>query len=547
MDKIKVNVLNKEYEVDRGTSLLEVSKLVSDNFKYDIILAKVDGEHQDINDKIDRDCSVEFFDLTYKDANKMYVNGLIFLLAHAYRKLFNKTVKVNHSLDKGLFIEVEDGMTSEKLEQLKNKMLELVNMNISIEKLTVSRLNAINYYASCKLDEKLKNLKYNTNTFLTLYKLEDSYDYFYSLMPYSTKVLSHFELTLVNEHGFVLRFPTIYVNDKIKEYEHRENIYNLFKKSKEFGKTMGLEYVCDLNERVSNSTIHEIIRIDEIRKNSELLEVAKNIYEDGNKKIVLIAGPSSSGKTTTTNKLSLCLKSFGLNPILISMDDYFLNREDTPLDENGEPDYENITAVDLGLFNDTMSKLLKMDEVVTPTYNFITGKKEFKNKMKLKGNDILLIEGIHALNPEILKDFPKENKCTIYLSALTELNVDRYTRISTTDNRLLRRIVRDNRTRGHSVEDTLKNWSKVRMGEEKYIFPYQDTADYTINTAMIYEIGVLKIYVEPLLYSVDITSEAYGDAKRLINFLRVFLPISPEEIPIDSVLREFIGGGCFKI
>ena len=218
-------------------------------------------------------------------------------------------------------------------------------MNISIEKLTVSRLNAINYYASCKLDEKLKNLKYNTNTFLILYKLEDSYDYFYSLMPYSTKVLSHFELTLVNEHGFVLRFPTIYVNDKIKEYEHRENIYNLFKKSKEFGKTMGLEYVCDLNERVSNSTIHEIIRIDEIRKNSELLEVAKNIYEDGNKKIVLIAGPSSSGKTTTTNKLSLCLKSFGLNPILISMDDYFVERDKTPLDENGEPDYENIIFV----------------------------------------------------------------------------------------------------------------------------------------------------------------------------------------------------------
>lgn len=547
MDKVIVKILEKEYEVDKGTSLIEVSKLVSDKFRYDIILVKVDGQHQELTEKVVRNCSLEFFDLTYKDANNMYINGLIFLLAHTYKILFNKTVKVNHSLDKGLFIEVEDGMSGEKLEQLKYKMLELVNMNIPIEKLTVSRYNTINYYDSCNLEEKLKTIKYNTNTFLTLYRLENSYDYFYSLMPYSTKVLSNFELTLVNEHGFVLRFPTVYINDKIKEYEHRENIYNLFKKSKEFGKTMGLEYVCDLNERVSNSTINEIIRIDEIRKNSELLEVAKKIYKSGNKKIVLIAGPSSSGKTTTTNKLSLCLKSFGLNPILISMDDYFLDRDKTPLDENGYPDYENITAVDLGLFNDTMSKLMKMEEVITPTYNFITGKKEFKNKMKLCGNDILLIEGIHALNPEILKDFPKENKCTIYLSALTELNVDRYTRISTTDNRLLRRIVRDNRTRGHNVEDTIKNWSKVRAGEEKYIFPYQDTADFTINTSMIYEIGVLKIYVEPLLYSVDITSEYYGDAKRLINFLRVFLPISPEEIPIDSVLREFIGGGCFKI
>jgi len=547
MDKIKVNILSSEYEVDKGISLLEISKLVSSNFKYDIILAKVDGEHKDINDKIDRSCSIEFFDLTYKDANKMYVNGLIFLLAHAYKKLFNSTIKVNHSLDKGLFIEVTDNMDNEKLQELRNMMLELVNRDISIEKLTITRINAINYYASCMLDEKLKNLKYNTNTFLTLYKLEDSYDYFYSLMPYSTKVLSHFELTLVNEHGFVLRFPTIYENDKIKEYEHRENIYNLFKETREFGKTIGLEYVCDLNERVSNSSINEIIRIDEIRKNAELLEVARKIHESGDKKIVLIAGPSSSGKTTTTNKLSLCLKSFGLNPILISMDDYFVDREHTPLDEKGEPDFENIKAVDLELFNDTMNKLLNMEEVITPVYNFITGKKEFKTKMKLKGNDILLIEGIHALNPEILKDFPKENKTTIYLSALTELNVDRYTRISTTDNRLLRRIVRDNRTRGYKVEDTLKNWSKVREGEEKYIFPYQDMADYTINTAMIYEIGVLKIYVEPLLYSVDITSEYYADAKRLINFLRVFLPISPEEIPIDSVLREFIGGGCFKI
>lgn len=547
MDKIKVSILNDMYEVDKGSSLLSISKLVSEKYRYDIILAKVDGEHKDINEKIYSDCSIDFFDLTYKDANKMYVNGLIFLLSHTYRKLFNKTIKVNHSLDKGLFIEVNDVIDNDKLLLLKNKMLELVNKNLPIEKLTVSRLDIMNYYASCGMEEKLKNIKYNTNTFLTLYKLEGTYDYFYSLLPYSTKVLSNFELTLVNDYGFVLRFPTIYVNDKIKEYEHRENIYNLFKKSKEFGRTMGLEYVCDLNERVSNSSINELIRIDEIRKNSELLDVAKNIYESGNKKIVLIAGPSSSGKTTTTNKLSLCLKSFGLNPILISMDDYFVDRENTPLDENGDPDYENITAVDLELFNTNMNKLLQMEEVVTPTYNFITGKKEFKNKMKLKGNDILLIEGIHALNPEILKDFPKENKCTIYLSALTELNIDRYTRISTTDNRLLRRIVRDNRTRGHTVEDTLKNWSKVRKGEEKYIFPYQDTADYTINTAMIYEIGVLKIYVEPLLYSVDITSEHYGDAKRLINFLRVFLPISPEEIPIDSVLREFIGGGCFKI
>lgn len=547
MEKVKVKILDNYYEVRKGSSLLEISELVSDKFKYEIILAKVNKEHREMLDKINKDCDITFYDLTYKDANIMYINGLVFLLSYTFKKMFKEEIKVSHSLDKGIYIETCYELTSSKLEELEKKLREYIENDIPIEKVNVTRINAIDYYEKTNCLEKVKSLKYNTNTFLTLYKIDDLYDYFYSLMPYSTKVLSHFELTLINDHGFVLRFPTVYVNDKIKEYEHRENIFNLFAKSREYNRILGLEYVCDLNEKVSSSKINDIIRIDEINRNNQLLEVAKNIYDSGNKKVVLIAGPSSSGKTTTTNKLSLCMKSLGLNPVLISMDDYFLDRCDTPLDKNGEPDFESIGAIDLELFNTTISKLMNMEEVVVPTYNFILGKKEFKNKMKLNDNDIMLIEGIHALNPLILADFPKENKNTIYLSALTELNIDRHVRISTTDNRLLRRIVRDNRTRGYSVEDTLKSWSKVRYGEEVNIFPYQDSADFTINTAMTYEIGVLKVYVEPLLYSVDIKSEYYGDAKRLINFLRVFLPISSEEVPIDSVVREFIGGGCFKI
>ena len=546
-DKMKVTIQGNEYEFARGISLQEVSETVKNNFKYDIILAKVNNEYRELHTKLIKDCKLEFYDLTHKDANRIYVNGLIFLMEYVYRKLTGHHIKVNHSLDKGLYITVEEDITLEFIEKLENKMREVVNQDLPIDKLNVSRMNTIEYFESMKEPEKVKNIKYNTNTTITLYKLDDLYNYFYSKMPIRTGVLRYFELTFLNSKGFVLRFPTVYHHAGIKPFEPRENLYNLFQSSRKWAKTINLEYVVDLNEKVEHSKINEIIRMDEMNKNAELLDIAKKIASKRVIKVILIAGPSSSGKTTTCNKLALCLKSCGLNPTMISMDDYFVEREETPLDENGQPDFECLEAVDLNLFNNTIKELLQGNEVTVPTYNFLLGQKEFKNKQSLGEEDILLIEGIHALNPKILEEIPSEKKCKIYLSALTELNVDKHTRISTTDNRLLRRIVRDNRTRGYKVEETLKNWTKVRKGEEKYIFPYQDIADYTLNTALIYEIGVLKIYVEPLLYSVPLTSDYYTDAKRLINFLRVFLPITPEEIPIDSVLREFIGGGCFRV
>lgn len=546
-ETIKVTILGKVYEVLKNTTLEEISKLVENEFQYSIILAKANNEYRELNQKINKDCEIEFYDLTNHYANRIYINGLILLMTHAYKKLTGKSLKVNHSLDKGLYIKPENEITEETVELLAKKMREIIEDNKSIDKLNVSRINAMEYFKNCHEYEKLGNMKYNTDTTVTLYKLEDSYDYFYSKMPSKTGMLKDFALTYLNKRGFVLRFPTVYHYQDIKAYEHRPNVYNLFKTSRKWAKTIGLEYVYDLNENVSKSKINDIIRMDEIKKNSELLDLATKIASRSCTKIVLLAGPSSSGKTTTCNKLALCLKSCGLSPIVISMDDYFVEREETPIGKDGEPNFECLEAIDLKLFNETMDKLMKKEKVTVPSYNFLTGSKEFKNTIQLKDNDILLIEGIHCLNPEILKDIPKEQKCRVYLSALTELNIDRHNRISTTDNRLLRRIVRDNRTRGYGVEQTLAQWKKVREGEENYIFPFQDAADYTINTSMIYEIGVLKIYVEPLLYSVDIASPYYADAKRLIRFLNVFLPIPPDEIPIDSVLREFIGGGCFKI
>lgn len=550
MDSVKVCVNGNTIEVTDGTSLEELSKLYQDNFKYDIILAKVDGIYEELNETIHKDCTIEFLDLTDKGANQVYLNGLIYLVIYATKRLFGRQIeiKVNHSIDKGLYIETSRKITEESIEKLELEMRKIVHDDLPITKATVTRFDAMDYFENTGDLVKKEIMTYISSTHVNLYKLGPFYNYLYSQMPINTKCLSHFELTYLHKNGFVLRFPTIYMEDGIKPYEHREKLFNLFKESREWAKLLHLENVVDLNKRVSESKIEELIRIDELVKNAKLLDLAKAIVSRKSKaKIVLLAGPSSTGKTTTTNKLVLCLKSLGCNPKMISMDDYFVDRKDTPLDEDGKPDYERLEAVDLELFEKTVQKLVSGEKTVVPTYSFILGKKEFKDEMSLEEDEILLIEGIHALNPKVLEHIPKEDKTTVYLSALTELNIDNHTRVSTTDNRLLRRIVRDNRTRGNSVEDTLEKWKKVRLGEEKYIFPYQDDADYTYNTAMIYELGVLKTFVEPLLYSVAPNSPYYNEALRLINFLRVFLPISSESIPEDSILREFIGGGCFKV
>lgn len=550
MDSVKVTINGEIVEVLRGTTLEELSKKYQKDFKYTIIMAKVNGIYHELTETIKKDCVIEFFDLTERGTNRVFLNGLIYLTIYAARNVFGSKNKltVNHSLDKGIYIETSHDITKDDIDKLTEEMKKLSDQDLSITKVAVTRLDAINYFNSIGNTVKAELMKYVSSTHVNLYKLGDMYNYLYSQMPTNTRCLQPFELTYLHQNGFVLRFPTIYMKDGIKEYEHRENVFNLFKESRNWAKTLHLENVVDLNQRVSNSTVEELIQIDELTKNATLLDIAKQIDAKKNKvKIVLLSGPSSTGKTTTTNKLVICLKSLGLNPKMLSMDDFFVDRCDTPLDKDGNPDFERLETVDLKLFEETIESLLKGEETSVPTYNFILGEKEYNKKMQLEKDGIILIEGIHALNPKVLEHIPKEKKLKIYLSALTEINIDEHTRISTTDNRLLRRIIRDNRTRGNKVEDTLKSWAKVREGEENYIFPYQDAADITFNTAMIYEVGVLKTFVEPLLYSVPPASPYYNEAMRLINFLKIFLPISSESIPKDSILREFIGGGCFKI
>lgn len=548
MDNIKITINDKEFYVKRKTTLAEIANEFQSNYHHPILIAKVNNTLKELNYEITKPKNIEFLDLTSREGNKIHVNALIFILVVSIKELYGAKydIRVQHSIDKGLYIETNFEITEKRLNDIKEKMNKIMAEERPITKLNVDRLEARDYFSKIGDKAKVNILKYTTNTYITLYKLGEYYDYFYTKMPINTKQVPEFDLTYLQNNGLVLRFPTVYINNQIKDYENHPNMFRVFNECHAWGELMHIKNAADLNALVSTGKVEELIRISETKQSNELLQLAEKIYNNKDLKIVLLAGPSSSGKTTTSKKLCMFLRSFGVNPAVISMDDYFVEREETPLNEEGKPDYECLEAVDLKLFDNQIEKILKGEEVVTPTYNFLTGNKEYNNKIKLGNSDVLVIEGIHALDKRVLTNISKNKIFRIYISALTELNIDNHNYISTTDNRLLRRIIRDNKTRGHGVQRTISTWPDVRSGEEKYIFPYQDNADYTFNSALIYEIGVLKTYAEPLLYAVDPSDSCYEEAKRLINFLGFFLPIPADAIPKDSILREFVGGSFFK-
>lgn len=548
LESIKVVVDGKETTIKKGITLLELSKMYDENFLHKIVIAKVDSKYHELNDTINKPCHIEFYDLTNPFANRVYLNGLVYLINYCFMALYGKKgyLLTRHSADKGLYIEATCPLTREMVRDLEEKMNEVVKDNLKIHKVTILREDAIAYFNEVGDTKKSKLLEYITNTYVSLYRMGNSYNYMFSLMPSETSCLNEFKLTYLNEEGLILRYPTLYTNAEIPKYKHHPKLFEVFKESKEWCSIMNIETIVDLNQIITTGKISDLIKISETLYSNKLLEVAKKIAEDKKIKFVLISGPSSSGKTTTTLKLSMYLSSFGLTPKVISMDDFFVEREDTPKKPNGDYDFECLGAVDLNLFNKTMEKLLKGNEVILPEFNFITGKKEFTKEMKLEQTDILLIEGIHCLNPIILNNIPANNKMKIYLSALTEINIDKDNRISTTDNRLIRRIIRDFWTRGYRPEETLKVWPNVRSGEETNVFCFQDEADITINTGLVYEFPILKVYVMPLLYSVKKDNPYYEDAKRLIRLLDIFLPVPSDQVPNDSILREFIGGSYFK-
>lgn len=478
-------------------------------------------------------------------SNKEYAAGLKFLLYVAVKDLFDGEVFFHHSLDKGIYttIECKEIIDKEKLLNIKNYMKKLVDKDIPIVKRIVKKEDAYKYYKEKNALEKMTNVLNISNITVSLFELNGKYNYFYThSMVKSTGELKLFDLYFIEDNKFILVLPT---NDEII-FNFRNKIYESFREYDSWLKRVDINYVMDLNKLIADGKIKDFIRKNDIMIERNLEGIAEDIVSK-NKRIVLLAGPSSSGKTTTSKKLSLYLSSLGVNAIPISLDDFFLNRNETPVDEYGNKDYESINALDLKLFNKVLTDLMNGNKTYLPSYNFITGEKEMSTTpIVLNKNDCLVIEGLHGLNPNLISSEYQNLIYKIYISPLTPLNVDRHNYVSTTENRLLRRIIRDFRTRGKSGEDSLASWESVRRGEETYIFPYTDSADAIINTAYTYEIGVLKVYVEPILYSIDINSKYYNEARRIIDHLKTFYPIPSEYVSEDNLLREFIGGSSFE-
>lgn len=549
---IKLNYKNKlSMEYEEETKLVDIVPDFKKYYNYDIVAAKVDNEIMELGDIVTKSGMVDFYDRSTRVGNDIYGRSLQFMLVLAVKRVLGEEseVVVEHSIDKGAYCEITKGdLDKPVLKKIETEMQNIVQENLIFTKLSVSRIDAMNFFRKKNQFDKVKVLKYISNTYVNLYRLDNLYDYFHGELGYTTKTMNDFTLTYIKDNGFVLSYPNLYNPECTLEYKHHSMVFNTFLEYTKWGKLIGIENAAELNEVVSTGEYEKLIHLAEAYYNNQLADAAERIYENKeNVKLVLIAGPSSSGKTTTSKKLEVYLRSKGINTYQISIDDYFVNKIDTPLDENGDLDLESLRAVDVQLFNKHLSKLLEGEKVLIPQYNFMTGEREYKKKwVELGKNDVIIIEGLHGLNEELTMSIERRNKFKIYISPLTQLNLDNHNRIHTSDTRKLRRIVRDNKHRGYSASDTIRQWDKIRVGEEKYIFPYQDDADMVINSALIYELGILKTYVEPLLFSVEEDDDMYPEALRLINFLRNLLPMPSDTVPVDSVLREFIGGSCFR-
>ena len=551
MKMVKVNyrgIETKEFLED--TSLLEISDSFKKYYNYPILVAKVDNDITGLAELVTKKSDIDFYDRSSVIGNTIYARSAQFILIVAVKQVLGEGAEViiEHSIDKGVYCEIKNcDIDKPVLRKIESKMHEIVAEDLKFTKVSVSRIDAIKYFRKKKRMDKVNVLKYISNTYVNLYRLDDVYDYFYGELAYSTKAIDDFKLTYIKDNGFVLSCPDIYNPECTLDYKHHKMLFDTFLDYTKWGRILKISNAADLNEVVSTVKYGYLIRISEAYYNGQLSEIADRVYDNKkNIKIILIAGPSSSGKTTTSKKLEIYLKSKGLRTHQISIDDYFINRDKTPLDEHGERDLESLRAVDIDLLNRHLIKLFDGEKVLLPEYNFMTGEREYRKKwLQMGEDDIIIIEGLHALNEDLTISIPRRNKFKIYISPLTQLNIDNHNHIHTSDTRKLRRIIRDNKFRNYNAADTLKMWEKISYGEERYIFPFQDDADMIINSALVYELGVLKTYAEPLLFSVSENDPVYPEALRLINFLRNFLPIPSEEVPDDSVLREFIGNSCF--
>lgn len=542
--------LSKEFE--EGTSLFEIYQGFDLNMPYGPVSARVNNKVEDLNFKVYYNKDVEFLDITSASGMRTYVRSLCFILTKAVSELYpNGNILLEHPVSKGYFCKlcIDRTIGLDDVIRIKQRMQEIIKADLPFIRHEKHTDEIIRLFKERGMDDKVKLLETSGQLYSCYQQLGDTIDSYYGSLVPSTGYIRLFDIVKYYD-GLLLRIPNRKNPDKLEEVVKQEKMLDVFQEYHRWNEILGISTVGDLNQACNRSMATDLINVSEALQEKKIVRIADEITnrnENGQRvKLVLISGPSSSGKTTFSKRLSIQLMTNGLRPYPISLDDYFVNREDTPLDENGQHDFESLYALDLPFFEAQLKALLAGEEVELPRFNFNIGKREPSGKkLRIDDNMILILEGIHALNPALTPNIPAANKYKIYVSALTTILLDNHNYIPTTDNRLLRRIIRDYKYRSHSAEATINRWPSVRAGEEKWIFPYQEYADAMFNSALIFELAVLKDHVEPVLRKVPNNSPAYSEAHRLLRFLSHFVPVQDEELPPTSLLREFLGGSSF--
>lgn len=538
-----------ELDLESGTTLLQLCDDYSSLHSAAIIAAKVDNDIRELGFELVEDCRVKFIDLKDEDGMRIYRRSLYFILMKAAHDLFpDRRVIISHAVSKGLFCEIRGETELEPLEveRIEARMHDIAAQAIPFKKREIPLVEAEALFESTGRMDRYHAIEHRNKKMVTIYNCDGLDDYFYGYMAPDTGYIKVFALKY-HSGGLIVQFPDKASPETLPEYVEQEKLFNIYLEFKKWGRILEVENVGALNDLVKAGRSTELIRISEALHEKKLAKIADMIASSKSKKrIVLISGPSSSGKTTFAQRLSIQLRVNGLKPVTISLDDYFVNREDTPRDKFGEYDFEALAAIDIKFFNKQLNELIRGFEVEMPIFNFTTGSREpVGKKLQIKDDNILVIEGIHGLNEKLTSEISMESKFKIYVSALTSMNIDDHNRIPTTDNRMIRRIVRDHQFRGYNAMNTIKRWPSVRRGEEKNIFPFQESADVMFNSSLMVELSVLKTFAEPLLNEIDNSAVEYSEARRLIEFLSYFLPVGSNDVPANSIMREFIGGSCF--
>ena len=545
---MKIQYKDKVMEFDQPMTINELLKEEIENSEYTVVAAVFNNEYKNLESIIEEDGKIELIDISSKEGMKVYRRTLVYIVGKAFENLCpDKKMEVNYQLSNSMFCDlIDEEVTDEFLEELAQEVRRIVKEDLPIRQVIMNREEATKFFNETQSSKGRLQLDLEGNNEIFMYYCEDYYNYCYGTLANRTGIAKIFEIVKYND-GFLIRYPSQNDPERMPKFVKNKKLAWAMEEYDDINKIMKIERVYRINEAIKEGTIKDIILLAEALHEKKIAKIADNIAKNKNIKMVLIAGPSSSGKTTFAQRLGIQLKLNRIKPVTISVDNYFVERKDTPRDENGEYDFECLEAIDLELFNDHLTRLLNGEEVEMPEFDFFDGTKRYNGKkLKLEKDEVLVIEGIHCLNDKLTSKIPAEQKYKIYISALTVLNLDRFNRISTTDTRLIRRIVRDYQFRGYSAKHTIASWNKVNEGEKKNIFPFQEESNFIFNTSLVYEIGALKPIIMPLLKEITKEDPEYAEASRLMNMLKYFEEIPKEYVPNNSLLKEFLGGGDFK-